>query len=69
MNKMNKQNNSYGIILEYVWLVIALFSLSFGIFQIFRIGLKQSYPLLLILIIALSMFFLRRYLRKTKKNY
>ena len=49
---MKKQTDSYGILLEYVWLVIALFSLSFGIFQTFRIGFRQSYPLFLILIIG-----------------
>jgi predicted RND superfamily exporter protein len=52
------------IIIEYVWLVTSILAIIGGIHKTYNKGLNQSWLFFAIAVIALLMFFFRRYLRK-----
>lgn len=53
--------------MEVLWLILAVFSLFLGIHQSITLGLSSSYFLLLALL-ALAMYLLRRYMRKNQQH-
>ncbi len=61
-------NNRISYILEIVWLLIAVACLILGFYRTYKIGLGQSYMILIISVIAFIMYSVRRYLRKSQKN-
>lgn len=50
--------------MEFIWALLALISLLLGIYATFTDGITQSYPLFIIALIAVGMYFLRRRMRK-----
>jgi len=58
---MNKKGT---IILEYVWLALAIFSAVYGSYKFYKIGINDSYVFYVISAIASFMFILRRAMRK-----
>jgi len=62
---MNKKG---AIILEYVWLVLAIFAALYGIYKSSRQGLNESYMFFIISAIAAFMYMLRKAMRKFKEN-
>jgi len=57
------------ILIEYLWLGIALLSLAAGIHQWYNSSdIKNSSVFLIMVFISLLMFSFRRYLRKNKKK-
>jgi len=62
---MNKKG---AIILEYVWLSLAIFSVLFGTYKFYKIGIGESYVFYIIAAIASFMFILRRAMRKFQEN-
>lgn len=54
--------------LEILWFIIAIFSFGLGIYQVSNYGIKESYQLFIISLVALSLFFLRKKLRKSSEN-
>lgn len=63
---MKKINPS--IVLEVVWLITFVACLAASIHQTINQGVRASIILYIITILALSMFSMRRYLRKTNQN-
>lgn len=51
-------------ILKYLWLIVAFLALVAGTHQTINEGFKESYPFLIILLIALMFYFYRT----SKKN-
>ena len=49
--------------MEYIWGIIAIFSISAGIYYTFSDGITESYPLFIITFIAGVMFKIRNTLR------
>lgn len=56
--------NKRSLILERMWLVIALTTFILALFETIRKPLNQVYPLFIIAAISFFMFLLRRNLRK-----
>lgn len=54
-------------VLEILWFVISVFCLWLGIDRTLKFGIKHSYQLFIIAIIAFLFLILRRYLRKKEK--
>jgi len=54
--------------LEILWLCIGAFTFGLGINQSVKFGIKESYQLFIISLIAFSLFLLRLNLRKKNKN-
>lgn len=61
-------NNNILKFLETTWLVIAVFALSAGVYNLLKTGLNESYILFGISLISLFMFFYRRNLRKSREK-
>jgi membrane protein implicated in regulation of membrane protease activity len=57
-----------GRILEILWFSIAAFCLGLAINKTLNAGFKVSYPLFIISLIALLMFFIRRRIRKSANS-
>jgi hypothetical protein len=62
---MNKKG---ALILEYVWLALAIFATLYGIYKSSQQGLGKHYVFFIISAIAAFMFILRRAMRKFKDN-
>lgn len=62
---MNKKG---ALILEYVWLSLAIFSALFGSYRFYKFGISDSYVFYVIAAIAAFMFILRRAMRKFQDN-
>jgi len=63
---MNK--NKFALILEIVWLIVAVLSLIAGINQTYKFGFKNSILFYIIFLIAIIMYSFRRYLRKSGRK-
>lgn len=61
-------NNNILKFLETTWLVIAVFSLAAGVYNLLKTGLTDSYIMFGISVISLFMFFYRRNLRKSREK-
>jgi len=55
-------------ILEIFWLIIAILSLGAGIHQTYYEGISRSWLFLIITLLALGMYYLRRNLRKKTED-
>jgi len=62
---MNKKG---ALILEYVWLTLAIFAALFGTHKFVKLGFEKSYIFYIISAIASFMYILRRALRKFQEN-
>jgi hypothetical protein len=62
---MNKKG---ALILEFVWLALAVFAALFGIYKYTKVGFGNSYVFYIISAIASFMYILRRALRKFQEN-
>lgn len=62
---MNKKG---ALILEYVWLILAIFAAIFGTYKFTNAGFEKSYVFYIISAIASFMYVLRRALRKFQEN-
>jgi len=62
---MNKKG---ALILEFVWLALAIFAALFGTYKFIKIGFENSYIFYIISAIASFMFVLRRAMRKFQEN-
>jgi len=51
--------------LEISWLIIAVLALSIAIFESFNSGFRENYRFFIFFIIAISLYFLRRFSKKT----
>ncbi|KAF5079689.1 hypothetical protein DSECCO2_126820 [anaerobic digester metagenome] len=60
--KMNKLS----VVLETIWVILAVVCLGMGIYATSKAGLEQSYMFFLLSVLALLMFFARR--RKRLSN-
>jgi hypothetical protein len=60
--------NNKAKVMEYLWLVIALFSLGVGIHKTINHGFKDSILFFLFVVVALLMWFLRKKLRENEEN-
>ncbi|MBN2520022.1 MAG: hypothetical protein JXB17_05935 [Bacteroidales bacterium] len=57
-----------GRALEILWLMIGIFCLGLAINKTLSLGIKNTYTLYLISLLAFAMFFLRKKLRKSTKK-
>lgn len=57
-------NKTITFILEIFWLIVGILGLAAGIHQTIREGLKESWLFFLISVTGLTMYFMRRNLRK-----
>ncbi|MRT94209.1 hypothetical protein [Ancylomarina sp. 16SWW S1-10-2] len=55
-------------LLEIIWLLVAIFSVSFAILRTFSLGFKENIMLYVIALLACLMYGSRRYLRKTREG-
>jgi hypothetical protein len=62
---MNKKG---ALILEFVWLALAIFAVLFGTYKFTKVGIGNSYVFYVIAAIASFMYILRRALRKFQEN-
>lgn len=62
---MNKKG---ALILEFVWLALAIFAVLFGTHKFIKMGFEKSYIFYIIAAIASFMFILRRSIRKFQEN-
>lgn len=62
---MNKKG---AIILEFVWLALAIFAALFGTHRFIKMGFENSYIFYIIAAIASFMYILRRAIRKFQEN-
>ncbi|HQE54029.1 MAG: LPXTG cell wall anchor domain-containing protein [Tenuifilum sp.] len=60
--------NKLAFILELIWLALALFCLGMGIWATYKTGFSNSYMFLVMALVALLMYFLRRSRRKRLEN-
>ncbi|OFX36145.1 MAG: hypothetical protein A2X08_03110 [Bacteroidetes bacterium GWA2_32_17] len=56
------------LILEYVWLILAIVAVIIGSYKVIYIGFNQSYIFYIIAAIACFMYMLRRAMRKFLEN-
>ena len=57
------------ILMEYVWLGVALISFGFGVHATINVGFQKSYIFLVLVILAVLMYVWRRHIRKNvEKN-
>lgn len=68
MNNMNTKNRKFLIIIEWLWLIMAVFCLIVGIYYHLKIGLANSWIIYMLSIISLGMFFMRRMQRKNMEK-
>lgn len=62
-------NRKFAIIVEYVWLALALFAVGAGTHQTMKAGFEKSYMFFIIAAIAATLYSLRRLMRKyNEKN-
>lgn len=62
---MNKKG---ALILEYVWLTLAIIAVLIGIYKIIYTGLNQSYIFFIIAAVASFMYMIRKAMRKFIEN-
>jgi predicted phage tail protein len=62
--KQTKKVSSFQKIMEYVWIVISIFSLALWIYSVMKEGFKDNFMLLIVSGISFLMFSVRRYLRR-----
>jgi cell division protein FtsW (lipid II flippase) len=55
-------------VLEITWLIVAIFSFMFAAYRTHYFGIKESYPLYIIFVISVVMYFYRRKIRQANKN-
>lgn len=65
---MNQKKNSVSIILEGLWLVIAIAMFVMGIYASINHGFKNSYTFFIITAIAAFLFYVRRSLRLKERD-
>lgn len=53
--------------MEFIWLVIALGTAGYGLYETFTQGLGHSYPLFIITAIAAMMHYIRKQMRKQEE--
>lgn len=61
---MNKHTNKILIIIEWAWIVMAVFCIIAGIYYQIKIGVANSWLIYLLAVISLGMYFVRRMQRK-----
>ena len=61
-------NNKVARIFEILWLVVALMCVSAAIHQTIFEGISKSYVFFIFSFIAFAMYFLRKQIRKSKKD-
>jgi uncharacterized membrane protein len=54
--------------IELLWLLLFFVAIFLGIYMTVKQGISQSYPLLIISIVSILMYLLRRYIRKLKEQ-
>ncbi|MDX9770730.1 MAG: hypothetical protein RBT19_10215 [Tenuifilaceae bacterium] len=60
--------NSIHKVLEYIWLILSVICLVLAIHATLKIGFAQSYMFFILAVVALLMFFLRRFRRKSNES-
>ena len=58
----------FGLFIEYLWIGIALFSISVGAYQWNKNGFEEASVFIIMIFIAIFMYSFRRYLRKKTEN-
>lgn len=54
--------------MEFIWVAIALASFALGIYSTFADGIAESYPMFIIVLIAVIMKIVRRQIRINSQN-
>ncbi|MDD2633983.1 MAG: hypothetical protein PHW82_00625 [Bacteroidales bacterium] len=63
-----KNKRNFFVIIEYAWILMAIFCLAMGIYYNIKIGIGKAWMIYLLGVISMGMFAVRRMQRKNNEK-